>query len=723
MATICKHPSFLQALELRNIYYLMNLPFKFRHIPNLWHRFFAIFLFATSVNSRLSADEETIELATLQVVADRAFETQFGIPAEVLLGDFETSLSLDGALRKLSSVDTFRSVDSFTAHPTTQGVRFRHTATNATSRALLLVDGVPQNDPFGGWIYWNKLPSESISSLETFTIGSVPSWGNYSSGGAIHLTTQSPFIDETRFALQGGSFNTVKATLLHNATISENTGISVEGRLFSTDGYTVVRPDQRGPVDRDSESEYEYLRLQLAHNINDDWQWALTGQYFDEERINGTELSPNSTQATDLSWTLTKEASAGPGFSLVTFYQDRDFQNIFTSVNEDRTSERQVLDQYAVPAEALGGQATVFWEGNDTLNFLAGADFKESEGSANELNRNLGAGFTRERQGGGKQSFLGAFLTAQLLPDENSTLEGTLRVDHWKQKAGFRKEFNLETGDQTRDTEYPYRSGEVASLNTRYSRQLDENWSFSALVFRGFRAPTLNELYRPFRVRNDIVESNPDLEEETTTGGEISLNYQDEANTLQLTAFHYDLDDMVTNVFLRDGGGFDSLCGFVPDGGSCNQRANVDDSRVQGFEAAWQWDPGKDFVFLLNYTFADTEFRNSLLLPAIEGKRFPLSPRHKLSSQVLWRLNEQLSFVGQVLYRSNHYDNVLNTRKIDSSLVANIGAHYQAPDTPWGFRIQIDNLFDEAVTTAISSSGIYTQAAPRNAWVSVSYTK
>jgi outer membrane receptor protein involved in Fe transport len=699
----------------------MKSPIDSRPFPIFLIRSFQIFVITIGFNLFLSADEETIELATLQVVAERAFETQFGIPADDLLGDFETSLSLDSALRKLSSVDTFRSIDSFTAHPTTQGVRFRHTATNATSRALLLVDGVPQNDPFGGWIYWNKLPSESISSLETFTVGSVPSWGNYSSGGAIHLTTQSPFIDQTRFALQGGSFNTVKATLLHNTSISENTGISVEGRLFSTDGYTVVRPDQRGPVDRDSESEYEYLRLQLAHKINDDWHWALTGQYFDEERINGTELSPNSTQATDVSWTLTKEAGAGPGFSLVTFFQDRDFQNIFTSVNEDRTSEQPVLDQYAVPAEAFGGQATFIWEGNGYLNFLAGADFKESEGSANELNRNLGSGFTRERQGGGKQSFLGAFLTAQALPDEQSTLESTLRVDHWKQEDGFRKEFNLETDVQTRDTEYPYRSGDVVSLNGKYSRQLDENWSFGALIFQGFRAPTLNELYRPFRVRNDIVESNPDLEEETTTGGEISLNYQDEANTFQLTAFHYTLNDMVTNVFLRDGGGFDSLCGFVPAGGSCNQRANIEDSQVQGLELAWQWDPGNDLVFLINYTFADTEFKDSTLLPAIEGKHFPLSPKHKLSSQVLWKFTDNLGFTGQLLYRSNHYDDVLNTLKIDSSVVVNLGAHYQVLNKPWGFRVQIDNLFDEAVTTAISSSGIFTQSAPRNVWVSVSY--
>jgi len=684
------------------------------------HLFLAFFVAALFV-VQTYAQNEIIDLAPMEIVGDRAFETGLGIPTDILLGETETMLSLDQTLRRLSSVDTFRSIDSFTAHPTTQGVRFRHAATNATSRALILVDGVPQNDPFGGWIYWNKLPADSMQSLEVFPIGSVPAWGNYSSGGAIHLTTQSPAIQKTKFSLLGGSFGTVKASVQHSAPVSDTMGISLEGRLFSTDGYKVVRSDQRGPVDKASESDYEYLRLQLAQQINEDWNWALTGQYFSEERINGTLLSPNSTDATDLSWTLTKAPGAGPGFTFVSFYQDRDFRNIFASITEDRTSERQVLDQFSVPAEAFGAQATFYWEGNGYVNFLAGADIKQAEGSASERFRNLGAGFTRERNEGGEQSFAGAFLTAQALTDENSSLEGTVRLDHWQQDDGFRNEFNLETGAQTRDTHYPNQSGDVISLNTRYSRRLDPNWSFEVLAFSGFRAPTLNELYRPFRVRNDITESNPNLTKETSTGGELSLFYQDEANAFEFSAFHYNLDDMVTNIFLHNETGFDPLCGFVPGGGSCNQRTNVEDSEVQGFEVAWLWDPEGEFEFLLNYTYSHTEFKRSTILPIIEGNAFPLSPRHKLTSQLLWNFGENLDFLAQVLHRDHHFDNVLNTRKIDSSTVINVGANYQVPDAPWSIRVQVDNLFDEDVTTAIASSGIYTQSAPLNAWISVSF--
>ena len=669
------------------------------------------------------AANDTYELDTLEIVADRAFEEVFGIPAQTTIGDWETKLSIDQALRRMASIDTFRSIDSFTAHPTTQGVRMRHTATNATSRALILVDGVPQNDPFGGWVYWNRLPLESIRSLEVFPIGSVPAWGNYSSGGTIQLTTRSPLEETTRFSVQGGSFGTVKAGVFHHAKLSDTAGISVEGRLFSTDGYTVVRSDQRGDVDIDSHSDYKYLRLQLANQLNEDWKSELTGQYFKEDRINGTRLSPNSTEAKDVSWRLSKSGANGPGFDFATFYQDRDFQNIFSSVAADRASERQVLDQYSVPAKAIGAQATWLWEANESINFLAGIDFRDAEGSVSELTRNLGNGFTRERQEGGEQSFYGGFLTIQSLPDEVSSLEGTLRWDDWEQSNGFRREFNLETGVQTRDNLYPFRSGDVASFNLRYSRQMDPNWSFSALAFRGFRAPTLNELYRPFRVRNDITEANPDLVNEISSGGEIGLHYQDESNQIGITGFYYDLENMITNVFLHNDIGFDPLCGFIPGGGSCNQRNNVEVNRVQGAEITWFWDQGSDVNFLLNYTYAPTEFRRSNLLPELKGKEFPLSPKHKLSSQIAWQSTEELRIITEILMRSDHYDNVLNTRKLDSSILVNFGLFYQQPGSHWSFRLQIDNILDEDVTTAISSSEIYTQSAPLNAWASFTLEK
>lgn len=673
------------------------------------------------VLSSNSAQGEIVELEKFRVVAQRNISPPLTIPHEELMGGFDNALSLDQTLRRLASIDTFRKVDSFTAHPTTQGVRFRNTATNATSRALVLVDGVPQNDPFGGWIYWNKVPTASLQSMELFPMGMVPAWGNYGSGGTLYFRTRSPFAPHSSVQIQGGLFDTILTSLAHNEPVSDNMALSVEGRFFETNGYKVVKESQRGPVDKSSQSDYTYLRLQTAHRLDHGWQWKFTGQYFEEGRINGTPLSPNATESKDLSWTLSRSAN-GIDLEFVTFFQDRDFQNVFTSVNADRTSERPVLDQFSVPAQSLGAQATAYWENLNT-NFLIGTDFRRVEGSVAERFRNLGAGFTRERREGGEQAFLGAFATVQAELDESSVLEGTLRADRWEHLDGFRTQFNLESEAQTQDTHYADRSGNESSINIHYTRRMDPNWSFNALVFTGFRAPTLNELYRPFRVRNDITESNPLLANESIAGGEIGLFYRDEANSLQISGFNYRMNDMIANVFLHDDTGFDPLCGFVPGGGSCNQRQNVAESEVQGLEMAWQWFAATGIEILFNYLLSDTEITRSAAQPLLTGKSYPLAPQHKISGQLTWNPNDQLTFLGQVQYRSGQFDNVLNTRPIDSATQVNLGASYDFPGSNWSVRVQVDNVFDEEIVTAIASSGIITRAAPLNAWISLRYEK
>ena len=674
-----------------------------------------------SALSSIPAQGEIVELEKFRVVAQRNISPPLTIPHEELTGGFDTALSLDQALRKLASIDTFRGVDSFTAHPTTQGVRFRNAATNATSRALVLVDGVPQNDPFGGWIYWNKMPAASLQLMELFPMGMVPAWGNYGSGGTLYFRTRYPFAPHSSVQIQGGVFDTILTSLAHNEPVSDNMGLSVEGRFFETDGYKVVKESQRGPVDKSSQSDYTYLRLQLAQRLENNWQWTLVGQIFEEDRINGTPLSPNSTESKDLSWTLSRSAN-GIDLEFVTFFQDRDFQNVFTSVNADRTSERPVLDQFSVPAQSLGAQATAYWENLNT-NFLVGTDFRRVEGSVAERFRNLGAGFTRERREGGEQAFLGAFATVQAELDESSVLEGTLRADHWEHLGGFRTQFNLESEAQTRDTHYADRSGNESSINIHYTRRMDPNWSFNALVFTGFRAPTLNELYRPFRVRNDITESNPLLANESITGGEIGFFYRDEANSLQISGFNYRMNDMIANVFVHDDTGFDPLCGFVPGGGSCNQRQNVEESNVKGLEMAWQWFAATGIEILFNYLFSDTEITRSASQPLLSGKSFPLASEHKISGQLAWNPNDEFTFLAQVQYRSGQFDNLLNTRPIDSATQVNLGASYEIPESNWSARVQIDNVFDEEIVTAIASSGIITQAAPLNAWISLRYEK
>ena len=82
---------------------------------------------------------------------------------EQLLG---RSTRLDEALRTVPAVSLFRRTTSLSANPTTQGISLRAIAPSGAGRTLVTLDGVPMNDPFGGWVIWSQIPTESLSGLD-----------------------------------------------------------------------------------------------------------------------------------------------------------------------------------------------------------------------------------------------------------------------------------------------------------------------------------------------------------------------------------------------------------------------------------------------------------------------------------------------------------------------------------------------------------------------------
>ena len=69
------------------------------------------------------------------------------------------ALTLDDFLRRVPGFTLFRRTSSLVAHPTAQGVSLRGVGPSGASRSLVLADGIPLNDPFGGWVYWSRVPA------------------------------------------------------------------------------------------------------------------------------------------------------------------------------------------------------------------------------------------------------------------------------------------------------------------------------------------------------------------------------------------------------------------------------------------------------------------------------------------------------------------------------------------------------------------------------------
>src|SRR5919197_518473 len=132
------------------------------------------------------------------VVTPTRLEQQAGdAPASVTVVSREevrqsASQTVDDLLRQVPGFSLFRRTSSVVGHPTTQGLSLRGIGPSGTSRALVLLDGIPVNDPFGGWVYWNRIPLFGLEQIEVVRGGGSSVWGNYALGGVVHVLTRRP---------------------------------------------------------------------------------------------------------------------------------------------------------------------------------------------------------------------------------------------------------------------------------------------------------------------------------------------------------------------------------------------------------------------------------------------------------------------------------------------------------------------------------------------------
>ena len=107
--------------------------------------------------------------------------------------DIRTSgaLEVDDVLRQVAGFDQFRRNSSRTSNPTTQGVSMRGLGSSGASRALVLLDGVPITDPFGGWVNWSQIPRESLESVEMLRGGASDLYGGEALSGVTQLLTRT----------------------------------------------------------------------------------------------------------------------------------------------------------------------------------------------------------------------------------------------------------------------------------------------------------------------------------------------------------------------------------------------------------------------------------------------------------------------------------------------------------------------------------------------------
>ncbi len=456
------------------------------------------------------------------------------------------ALALDDVLRQVPGFSLFRRSSSRIANPTTMGVSLRGLGANGSSRALVLEDGIPINDPFGGWVYWDRVPEQSISSVEIAQEGASSLYGSDAMGGVVQFLTRPAQPAGISIETSYGNQNTPDLSIWAGGERGrwEST---IGADLFHTDGYILVPESQRGSVDTKAGSEHAAVDLMIGRQIGAKSKIFARGWYFDDSRQNGT---PDQTNHMRLAQgALGANLDLGNAGTLtLRFYGDaQTYHQTFSSVATGRNRET-LTDVQTVPAQGVGGSAVWSRGLGKRQTLVAGLDEHEEIGRSNEILVTAG----KNTSSGGHQRTTGVFGEDLIQIAPKWLLTASARFDHWGNFDASLFSAPILLPLQATNTPYSDRSYNAFSPRLSLVHQINSHVSWSASAYRAFRAPTLNELYRSFRQGITVTDSNATLVAERLTGGEAGVDVTSFSHRLEVRGvfFFNEIIDPIANVQL-----------------------------------------------------------------------------------------------------------------------------------------------------------------------------
>jgi outer membrane receptor protein involved in Fe transport len=572
--------------------------------------------------------------------------------------------TLDDALRAIPGFSLFRRSSSRVANPTTQGVTLRGLAASGSSRALVLADGVPLNDPVGGWVYWNRVPMMAIEHVAVARGAAGDLRGADAIAGVIAVRTSEG--TGFRALAEAGSHETARGSFF-GGWFDRGINVVAAAEAFTTDGFVLTGDESRGAIDVEAYAQHGSAHAGVGR-VSGDSRVVLRGGHFGESRGNGTPLQRNNTRITHVSAMLDR----GSRLSLRGHGQIQRYEQTFSAVAGDRATERLTSEQ-EVTGASVGAAADWTWSGARGALAVSGAgrlvDAELEQVALTFDGARLAPEVTAPQQA------LAALAAQGSLHGRRASAGGGLRAEMWQSRldATNRRVF------------VSPRLWAVLAATDRLSLRLS--------VQSGHRAPTINELYRPFRVGNIVTEANAALRPEAARGVEIGASWHRPGVTLRAIGFWSRVDDAITNVTLASG----ALI--------VRQRQNAARIRAAGAEFEVEARLRPSLMLTAASSYVDSSFTRGPL----EGLRVPQVPRltHAVGLRGSWR---SIRLTGEWRYIGDQYDDDRNAFALDASGIVNARAG-------WAMRrgiewfAAVENLTD--VDQDVGRTPIRTVGLPR----------
>ncbi|MCV0382581.1 MAG: TonB-dependent receptor [Erythrobacter sp.] len=648
-------------------------------------------------------DQEQADAGPIIVVTGEGLEETPASPAyssrEIGREQIVTTPSgtVEEALSAVAGFQQFRRSDSRSANPSAQGVTLRALGGNATSRALVLLDGVPIADPFFGYIPFGALATERLASIRVTRGGGSGPFGAGALAGTIELEsagldTLAPLGASLLANQRGGT----EASAMLARPLGAGFAVA-SARWDRSQGFFTTPEDQRVPATARARYDSWSGSLRGVAPIGASMELQANALVFDDRRTLRFEGADSSASGADASLRL-----VGRGewqFDALAYLQTRDFTNVVIS----STRFVPVLDQRDTPSTGLGGKLEVRPPVGGGHTLRLGADFRRAEGELQEDAFSAFTGnLTERRRAGGSTSDLGLFAEDDWSLG-NLVLTGGVRADRTVIGDGFYVARNP-AGAIVEEDLSPRRSDWSFTWRAGAAWQASDALRLRGAAYRGLRLPTLNELLRPFVVFPVVTEANAALRNEELEGYEAGIDFAP-VPEVELTATVFDnrVEGAIANVTLAP---------------NLRQRQNLPAIEARGIELGARAALGAlSFDGTLAYTDAETVGRGPSA--ALDGNRPSQTPRWAAAATASWRTDAGWLAALTVRHVGEQFESDLETDRLAPATT--LGAFVQLSlARPLSLVVRGENLTGETIVTR-NADGTLDLGAPRTIWAGVRY--
>lgn len=600
---------------------------------------------------------------------------------------------IEEGLLQVAGVQQFRRSDSRSSNPSAQGVTLRALGGNATSRALVLLDGVPMADPFFGYIPFSAISPDQLSAARVTRGGGTGAFG----AGAVAGTIELESADREQLGLfNGGAFVNDRGETEVSAALAPRLGSGfavLSGRWDRGKGFFTTPAAQRVPATARARYDNWSVGLRGVAPVADDVELQVRGLAFDDGRTLRFAGADSRSSGQDASLRLVGRGAWQ--FDVLGYVQARDFGNVVISA----TSFRKTLDQRRTPSTGLGGKLEVRPPIGSDHVLRVGADLRIADGELQEEAYGAG-GVTARRRAGGRSSDLGFYL-------ENDwtlgalVLTGGARLDRWSIVDGMFRETNA-SGVVTIDNRFADRANWQASFRGGAVWQATPELALRGAAYSGLRQPTLNELYRPFVVFPITTRANAALRNEQLRGFEAGIDIAPLPGvSLGLTAFDNRIEHAIANVTI---------------GTNVRERRNVDAVTSRGLELSAKANyRAFDIVASLAWTDAQVQAGKG---PAeeLDGRRPAQTPRLAAFAGLTWRPATGWAVTANVRHTGAQFEDDLEKDLLPAATT--VDALVEIPLGSASLVVRGENLLDEAIVTRKSGTSL-DLGTPRTIWAGI----